>query len=762
MANWLSVGQPIGHVEGPDKVTGRARYTADIALPGMLWGKCLRSPFPHARIRSIDVSRAKALPGVHAVITGADLPDRRLGRFFLDMPVLARDVVRFVGEKVVAVAAESTDIAEEALTLIEVSYEELPAVFDALEAMRDDAPRVHADTSEYAHPPIPDFVHSDDDRLFPSIVNVVSQVRYTHGDTEVGFARAARIFEHSFSVPPVHQGYIEPHASVVHIEPDGKVELWISNKTPFIARAQFAAGIGVAEERVCVNTAPLGGDFGGKGSLMDSVVCYHLAAQSGRPVKMVMTYTEELMAGNPRHAATMTLKTGVDAGARITARKAKLVFSCGAYGAFTPLHTVHGGVHAGGPYRIPHVDIEVFRTYTNTVPAGHMRAPGAPQVVFAVESHMDLMAAELGLDPLEFRLRNTLEEGDRAPLGEQWRTIRCKETLQAAAKSAGWGTPKAPRVGRGIGLYEREPGAFGPSSATLSLNADASLTLMTGAADTGTGSFTILQQIVAEEFQLPLERVQVVQGDTDTAAWEVGAGGSRLTHMAGRATLLAVHALKDALIALAAQQMGQAADTIQLRAGRFIAQDGQHLDLKTFAAWAQAQGQLPLSRLGNYVPDPVEVTSFCAQIAEVEVDPETGQVSLRQLTTAHDVGTVLNPLTHQGQIEGGVAQGLGQALTEHLLIEDGAVISLNLGDYKLPTSMDMPELNTVLVESRSGPAPYAGKAVGEHSNVAIPAAVANAVFDAVGVRLTDLPVTAEKVYRGLKSRAARTGEDTAS
>ena len=762
MANWLSVGQPIGHVEGPDKVTGRARYTADIALSGMLWGKCLRSPFPHARIRSIDVSRAKALPGVHAVITGADLPDRRLGRFFLDMPVLARDVVRFVGEKVVAVAAESTDIAEEALTLIEVSYEELPAVFDPLEAMRDDAPRVHADTSEYAHPPVPDFVRSDDDRLFPSIVNVVSQARYTHGDTEAGFARAARIFEHSFSVPPVHQGYIEPHASVVHIEPDGKVNLWISNKTPFIARAQFAAGIGVAEERVCVNTAPLGGDFGGKGSLMDSVVCYHLAAQSGRPVKMVMTYTEELMAGNPRHAATMTLKTGVDAGARITARKAKLVFSCGAYGAFTPLHTVHGGVHAGGPYRIPHVDIEVFRTYTNTVPAGHMRAPGAPQVVFAVESHMDLMAAELGLDPLEFRLRNALEEGDRAPLGEQWRTIRCKETLQAAAKSAEWGTPKAPRVGRGIGLYEREPGAFGPSSATLSLNADASLTLMTGAADTGTGSFTILQQIVAEEFQLPLDRVQVVQGDTDTAAWEVGAGGSRLTHMAGRATLLAVHALKDALIALAAQQMGQAADTIQLRAGRFIAQDGRHLDLKTFAAQAQAQGQLPLSRLGNYVPDPVEVTSFCAQIAEVEVDLETGQVSLRKLTTAHDVGTVLNPLTHQGQIEGGVAQGLGQALTEHLLIQDGAVSNLHLGDYKLPTTMDMPELTTALVESRSGPAPYAGKAVGEHSNVAIPAAVANAVFDAVGVRLTDLPVTAEKVYQGLKSQDARASEEGVS
>jgi xanthine dehydrogenase molybdenum-binding subunit len=301
-------------------------------------------------------------------------------------------------------------------------------------------------------------------------------------------------------------------------------------------------------------------------------------------------------------------------------------------------------------------------------------------------------------------------------------------------------------------MYDREPGAFGPSSATLSLNADSTLTLMTGAADTGTGSYTILQQIVAEEFQLPLERVNVVQGDTDTASWEVGAGGSRLTHMAGQATLLAVQELKAALIGVAAQHLNQAAEKIQFQAGYFITQDEQRLDLAALATWVAEQGELPLSRIGNYVPDPVDVTSFCAQVAEVEVDPDTGQVTLRKLTTAHDVGTILNPLTHQGQIEGGVAQGIGQALTEHLLIQDGSVTSLHLGDYKLPTAMDMPELKTVLVESNAGPAPYAGKAVGEHSNVAIPAAVANAVFDAVCVRLMDLPVTAEKVYAGLRRK----------
>jgi CO/xanthine dehydrogenase Mo-binding subunit len=391
--------------------------------------------------------------------------------------------------------------------------------------------------------------------------------------------------------------------------------------------------------------------------------------------------------------------------------------------------------------------------YTNTVPAGHMRAPGAPQTVFAVESHMDMIARELGLDPLEFRLRNVLTEGDPSPLGEHWQHIRCKETLLAAAQAAGWGTEKLPYVGRGIGMYDREPGSFGPSSATLSIDTEAKLTLLTGAADTGTGSYTVLQQIVAEELQAPLTAVTVVQGDTDTAAYEVGAGGSRFTHTAGLATLAAAQELKQALVTLAAQRLGCAPEQIQLHQGRFIAADGHGLDLTALMAWAAEQGAVPIIRTGSYLPGKsVAVTCFCAQVAEVEVDPETGQVRLRKLVTAHDVGTVINPLAHQGQIEGGVVQGIGQALTEHLQVQDGAVTTLHLGDYKLPTAMDIPELTTVLVETKAGPAPYAGKAVGELSNVAVPAAVANAVYDAVGVRLTDLPVTAEKVHAGLQTR----------
>ena len=758
MASLVSIGQPAGHIEGPAKVTGRALFTADVTLPRVLWGKCLRSPFPHARILSIEVSQARQLPGVHAVLTGADLPEVRIGRFLLDIPVLARDCVRFIGEKVVAVAAESPDIAEEALTLIDVQYEELPAVFDPLAAMQNNAPRVHEHPDSYVHPPIPEvFLHGGEAQFFPPIANVVSQVFYRHGDLGAGFAQADRVFEHVFFVPSVHQGYIEPHACAVSIEePTGKINVWLADKTPFIARGQLAVALDVPEDRIRVNPVSIGGDFGGKGSLMDSVLCYYLARHSGRPVKMVMTYTEELMAGNPRHAAAITLRTGVSRDGRLTARQAKLVFNCGAYGAFTPLHTVHGGVHAGGPYRVPHVEIECLRVYTNTVPAGHMRAPGAPQTVFAVESHMDMIAHDLGLDPLEFRLRNALAESDPSPLGERWRDIRCKETLLAAAQAAGWGTEKPQHVGRGIGMYDREPGAFGPSNATLSIDADARLTLLTGAADTGTGSYTILQQVVAEELQVPLAAVTVVQGDTDTAAYEVGAGGSRFTHTAGQATLAAARELKQALITLAAQRLGCASTQVQMLQGRFIVAERHSLDLRTLMTWAAEQGSAPVTTIGSYMPgSPVAVTSFCAQVAEVEVDPETGQVQLHKLVTAHDVGTILNPLTHQGQIEGGVVQGIGQALSEHLLVQDGAVTTLHLGDYKLPTAMDIPELTTVLVESKTGPAPYAGKAVGELSNVAVPAAIANAVFDAVGVRLTELPVTAEKVYAELQAQEGR-------
>jgi CO/xanthine dehydrogenase Mo-binding subunit len=752
MATLTTVGQPLGHIEGPAKVTGQTRFSADVILPGMLWAKCLRSPYPHARIVSIDSSRARALPGVQAVVTAADLPEVRIGRFFLDCPLLARERVRFVGEKVAAVVAQSRDIAETAAQMIDVEYEELPAVFEPLDAMKPDAPLLH--DSPAAHPE-PQGVGHAEVHFNPPIPNVLTQVFYRHGDLQAGFAQASRVFEHTIVVPSVHQGYMEPHACAVWADQGGKINVWLSNKMAFVARRQLASAFDVPEPRVRVNTASIGGDFGGKGSLMDTALCYYLSRHVTAPVKMVMTYTEELMAGNPRHSAVFVFRTGVDRDGHITSRQARCIFNCGAYGSFIPSFSLHGAHAAGGSYRVPNIEIEALRVYTNTVPRGHMRAPGAPQTVFAVETHMDMIAHELGIDPLEFRLRNVLREGDHAPLGETFHHIRGRETLQAAAQAAGWNQPKAPNVGRGVAMYDRPPGANGISGATVVIDKDAKVTLITGAPDTGTGSYTVLAQLAAEALQLPVGRIQVVHGDTDTALWEQGPGGSRLTHTGGKSVYEAAQKARQAVLELAGARLGVPASELTYGQERFSSKDGRTLSLADLMAWAGAQGKAPVRADGIYNPQPVDVTSFAAQIAEVEVDRETGQVKLRKLTTAHDVGTIINPLTHQGQIEGGAVQGIGQALIEHLVLRDGAVTNVHLGDYKLPTAMDIPELQTVLVEGNIGPVPYGGKTIGEHANVSTPAAIANAVFDAVGVRLTDLPVTAEKVYAGLRAKESQ-------
>ncbi|HTE86919.1 MAG TPA: xanthine dehydrogenase family protein molybdopterin-binding subunit, partial [Dehalococcoidia bacterium] len=536
MVSSPTVGRSVGHVEGPGKVSGLARYAGDISLPGMLAGKCLRSPYPCAHILSIDTSRAIALPGVRAVLTGADLPERFIGRSIRDQYPLARDRVRFAGDKVAAVAADSTEIAEEALLLIDVEYEELPGVFDALEAMRDGAPLVHDDPSAYPGCP----------PNLPAIPNVVSQVFFRHGDAQAGFAQADKTFEHTFRIPSVHHGYIEPHACVVRLADNGKIDCWLSNKAPFNMRAQLAVALDVPQDRIRINLVPIGGDFGGKGSLMDTVVCYHLAQRSGRPVKMVMTYAEELTAGNPRNATVITMRTGVSNDGFMIARHAKIIFNAGAYAGYVPSPQVnlHGAAHAAGPYKLPNLEIEALRVYTNTVPTGHMRAPGAPQAVFAEESHVDMIAHELGIDPLEFRLRNSLHDGDEAPLGEAWQDIMSEETLAGAAGAAGWNDAKATNVGRGISMYERTPGG-GKSEEILTIDADAQITLLTAVPDTGTGSHTILQQIIAEELQVPLDLVAVQSGNTDTAAFDAGAGGSRVTHGAGQATLAATRELRS-------------------------------------------------------------------------------------------------------------------------------------------------------------------------------------------------------------------------
>lgn len=742
--SYTAIGHPVPQEEGPDKVSGKALYAADLLLPGMLWGKVLRSPYPHAKILGIDTTKARTVPGVHAVLTGQDLPDRRVGRLLRDMPVLARDRVLFIGEKVAAVAAETVEAAEEALGLIEVDYEELPPVFDPIAAMDEAAPTLHPQMASYEGLPRP----------VATVNNVFAHNRWTKGDIHEGFSAADRVFEHTFTVQLMHQGYIEPHACVVHIDDRGRAQIWANNKGPFMLREQLAAVWDLPTERINVNPTSIGGDFGGKGSFMDVPLCYYLALHSKRPVKMVMDYVQELLAANPRHPAIITMKTGVTRDGRILAHQVRVVFNSGAYGAFKPRVYIRGADHSGGPYRIPHVHIDSYMVYTNNVPCGHMRAPGKPQVAFALESHMDMMARELGLDPYEFRLRNILKEGDVTPVGEKLQHVRAEATLRAAAEAIGWGrTAKPLYVGRGLAIADQMQGT-GQSAAAVTIDASGKVNLYMSLWDTGTGAHTVMRQIVAETLTLPTHQVHLVMQDTDAVPYESGPGGTRVTYTSGQAAFGAAQDLRDKLRAVAAELLDGPVERVQLSQGRFtLAGSPQRaLSMAEVVAQATAGTGTPLRGEMHVTTSSPHVTSFCAQAAEVEVDPDTGQVTVTKIVTAHDVGTIINPLTHQGQIEGGLVQGLGYALMEELRTDAGQISTLSLGEYKLPTIKDIPELVTVLLEPSPGPAPYQGKGIGESSNTPVAAAIANAVCDAVGVRVMDLPITAEKVFMALQAR----------
>lgn len=722
------VGKPIGRVDGIAKVSGEARYAGDVTLPGLVWGKALRSPLPHARILRIDTSKARALPGVLGILTARDLPPVLVGRRMFDMPLLARERVRFIGEKVAAVAALDPDIAEEAVGLIEVDYEDLPAVFDPVEAIKDGVPVLHENPGAYEGA-LPERPHP----------NVQSVLRYRLGDVEAGFREADRIFEHTFRTQLAHHGYLEPHAGVVAIDEDGRVQVWASNKMPFRLKELLAHALGLPAAQIRINLTPIGGDFGGKGSLMDLPLAYHLARLIGRPVKMLMGYTEELMAGNPRHPAVITLRTGVSKDGRTVARHVTALYNSGAYAAFKPAPSVNlGGASMGaGVYRIPHLLIESFCVYTNNVPCGHVRSPGEPQMVFAEESHMDMIAGELSLDPVDFRRRNLLQDGDLLANGHALEHVRAGDTLEAALEASEWSKPKpGPWIGRGVAMTHRHIGV-GFTNARVRLGADGKVTLVIALPDTGTGAHLVLRQVVAEVLGLSLDEVTIEVATTDAFTNDSGVGGSRVTHTGGRAAYHAAEGLKGQIMAEAAK-LG-APPTAFAAIAQAAAAQGRTLEAAHFYD-AKAHGA---------------VTSFTAQVAEVAVDPTTGQVTVRRFTTAHDVGTIINPIGHQGQIEGGLIQGLGFALMEELRTEDGRISTLSLGDFKLPTIQDIPPLTTVILEDAVGPGPFHAKAIGEGSISPVAAAVANAVADACGVRILALPITAEKVYFALRMKEQR-------
>jgi CO/xanthine dehydrogenase Mo-binding subunit len=739
---------PEMRVDGAMKTTGRARYTRDVHLPDALWAKFLMSPFAHARIVAIDTSAARAVPGVHAVLTADDIDRRRWGRAMNDWPVLAYDRVRYVGERVAAVAAETPEAGEEAVSLIQVQYEELPAVFDAEEALRPDAPILHPDPEQY-YPAgkMPELPH----------LNAVSYATSRKGDDDIDrlFADAHLVVEDAYVGPRQHQGYIEPHGCVVWIDDDERVQVVSTCKTPFSLRDNIAKVVDLPSDEIVVDCRYIGGDFGGKGTTVEEYSCYFLARATGRPIRSIMSYGDDLTSANPQHAAKYYLRTAVDRDGKIIAHECRAYLNAGAYS--TGRGSASSGIGCLAVYNVPNVRFEGYWAYTNLVPFGNMRAPGDFHRAQAGEVHIDHIARELGLDPLEIRLRNCLRPGDRMITGGKIRNPRAIEVLETLRRETGWDTrPKLPPgKGRGLALRYRHVGS-GKTELLLRLLPDGTVEALTGNADQGGGAHTVIQRATAATLTVDPSKVRVRYGTTAEALRDAGSGGSRTTTMVGQAAIDGALIMKDRLEELAAEVMGWPAGEVRLEHSEFVVRGTD--DRAPFEDIARRIATGPLvEAVGAY--DPAEHESpdgrdfnFFAYLIEVDVDADTGQVKVDNVTTVIDVGTVINPVAHQGQLDGGFVFGYGQAMTEELIHEEGRIVTSSLGEYKLPTQMDIPHFRTVLLPTEIGPGPFGAKSAGENTNTAVGAAIANAVYDAVGVQINESPITAERVYAALQTK----------
>jgi carbon-monoxide dehydrogenase large subunit len=736
------VGKPTPRVEGELKVSGRALYSGDLALPGTLWGRCLRSPIAYGRIKSLDYRKALELPGVKAVISGEDVRGLRVGRCIYDTPVMADGVVRFIGEKVAAVAAESKLTAEQALELIEVEYEELEPLLEPEDAARDGAQVLHPDLLSYRGLPVP----------VEKLGNVFAYLKWGKGDLDAGFRQADLIVENRFTTQVTHQAYLEPHACVVSARADGSADIWSCSKTPFAVRTQLSNCIGIEKEKLVFHPMQIGGDFGGKGGFMDVPAAYFLSKKSGRPVKMIMDYGEELSAGNPRHAAIIKVKTGVKRDGTITAHHMDFLFDSGAYGSMKPAGYLIGASTCAGPYKIDNCLIEERMVYTNKIPCGHMRAPGDPQGFFANESQMDIVARRLGMDPAAFKRKNMMKDGDETPIGGHVAHIRGNEALDKAIELAGYKKPKSENVGRGLAFSEWSPSG-GEGNVFVIVDETGAVKVESPVVDQGAGVLTVIVECVGEEIKVPAKEIQLTQIDSSAVPSDGGVGGSRATRVYGNASYEAGVKAREALLALAAREMGVEAPELEIGGGAVLHRKSKRK--MTFSEIVRANGA-PIKVRGYYKSsEKSHDASVSAQICEVHVDPETGQVTLRSMVSAHTTGKVINPLMHQGQIDGGVVFGLGYALTEQVNFDGAKITTTNFGEFKIPNIKDIPPLKTHVAESvPHGPGPYNSLAIGEVANTPTAAAVANAIADACGVRITDLPLTSEKVYQALKAKYA--------
>jgi CO/xanthine dehydrogenase Mo-binding subunit len=738
------------------KVTGGAQFATDVYLPGMLWARVLRSPVAHARIVSINTEKAKKLPGVAAVITADDLPDARYGALVLDMGILARGKVRYIGDPVAAVAAVDEETATRAIGLIEVEYEILPAVFDPLDALKPDAPVIHEGLENYIT------LFERTKRAMTGNVNYQADIN--RGDVEAGFARSDAIYEGTYVVQKQHPSYMEANSTVALVDTDGRLVVYNSTQRPHINQSILSNLLGIPISNIRVVPCHVGGGFGGKNRTLSEPTAAALALLTKRPVRFTFSHEEEFTSATTRHGGVMKLKTGVKRDGTLIATEAKLYYDCGAY-APTPNAVWLGAISSTGPYRIPNVKIEAFSIYTNKMMGGAFRGYGGPQVHFARESQMDEIAHDLRIDPIDLRLKNCFVAGDEMHTGQVLHSVKVRDTLQRAKEMTGWKKPKlGPYRALGVSSAIFPCGGFA-TSAIVKMNMDGTAIVATGAMDMGQGLRTVVGQIVAEELGLSPDDITVIIGDTDATPFDVGIFGDRGTHTAGYAAQLAASDAKTQVLAAAADAMGVAVSNLEVRdRAVFDRTSNKSVSYRQILGGGQYKKGGPIIGKASinlteqpFDPDVVQgaaskmfsTYTFATHIVELEVDPRTGQIKVIKATAVHDCGTIINPDGLKGQIIGGLTTGLGYALYEDVVIKDGQVRTPSFLDCPLPTSADMPQIAFDSVEEFDRRGPFGAKGVGNVSVINMAPAIANAVFSAVGVRVNSLPVTPGKILDGL-------------
>jgi len=755
MDNYSVVGKRIKNRDATSKVTGKATFTGDIKLRGMLFGKILRSWLPHAKILSIDVSEALKLKGVKAVITSKDTPLKKysIHPLMADKLVFENESVRYIGDEIAAVAAIDEETAQDALSLIKVELEELPAVFDPVEAMKDGAPVIHDNCEN----------------------NTSKHFKMECGDIEKGFSESDFIFEETFTTQGQSHCSIETHICIAEYTHDHQVTLWANTQAPHPLRQRLSQTLDIGLDKIRVVHSHIGGAFGSKIDLDTThAACVLLSKKCGQPVKITNTREDQFIATRIRHPSICELKFGVTKEGIIVAKQARTIIDNGAYNSHGPSVMGYHNVMFSSLYRVENISYEGSLVYTNKNYGGACRGYGDPQATFAQETIMDMIAEKLGMDPIELRLKNANNPNEKTANAVEISSCGLRETLEAVKKASNWSKKrKEKKKYRGLGVASMiytgggsRGSGFNYSGATIQMDASGTIHLLTGATDIGQGSNTILVMMAAEVLSVEPDQIRLTASDTDTTLPCMGTFGSRVTFCAGRAVTQAAQDLKKKLLQQASDMTGTPAKNLELRDnGIFISKSQENkIEFSQVAGFCYAKKQDTLIGIGYYdgpeiAPDfdpksyyayPGPAMAFATQLAEVQVDPLTGKVELLNFYAAHDLGKAINPIMAEGQIEGGAVMGFGWALSEEIKFNNGRILNPNFHDYQIFTIKDIPKIVPILVEPDDPNGPFGAKGLGEPAMVCTAPAIINAIYDAVGVRIKDMPANSEKIFNGIK------------